>query len=54
MGFIYIPFWLSQVNFVVSGINVVDVAPSEPIKFGQGFLVSARTDDGSSRSVFLT
>ena len=46
MGFLYIPFRLSQVNFVVSGINVADVAPRELMKFSKGFLVSARTDDG--------
>ena len=46
MGFLYIPFWLSQVNFVVSRINVADVAPRELIKFSKGFLVTAGTDDG--------
>ena len=40
------PFWLSQVNFVISDINVVDVAPHELIKFSRASLVSARTDDG--------
>ena len=54
MGFLYIPFWFLQVTFVVSGINVADVDPSKLIKFSKGFFVSARTDDGPTRSLFLT
>ena len=38
MGLLYIPFRLSQVNFVISRANVVDVAPTKLIKFGKSLL----------------